>query len=394
MGQSMSIVRAVLALALMAPLPVAAKPASQPAALASAQQASRVLFWNEAQKLDGFAHMERQFQFHTVRRGNRVHPLPPGKPMALSVMVEGKSMPIDRFMAAEKFAGVLVIEDGRIRLEKYAFGYGPRGRWTSFSVAKSLTSTLVGAAIKDGAIRSLDDAVTNYLPGLKGSAYDGVTVRQVLTMTSGVAWNEDYTDPKSDVARFFSQPEVPGMDPTVAYMRTLPREAAPGTKWLYKTGETNLVGALVTAATHKSLSEYLSEKIWRPWGMEQDAVWMTDSKGQEPGGCCISVSLRDYGRIGEYMRTGGNAALPKGWIADATRKHADIGEPGRGYGYQWWPEDSGAYNAIGIFGQMIHIDPKRRLVIVTSGAWPSAVSQSKSQARQTLIDAVVAALPG
>ena len=390
----MKIARAAVALALMAPLSVIAKPASQPAALASAQQAARVLFWNEAQKIDGFANMERQFQFHTVQRGPKVHPLPLGKPIAPTVAVNDKALPIDRFMAAEKFAGVLVIKDGRIRLEKYAFGYGPRSRWTSFSVAKSLTSTLVGAAIKDGAIRSLDDAVTDYLPGLKGSGYDGVTVRQVLTMTSGVAWNEDYTDPKSDVARLFSQPEMPGVDPTVAYMRTLPREAAPGTKWLYKTGETNLVGALVTAATHKSLSEYLSEKIWRPWGMEQDAVWMTDARGQEPGGCCISVSLRDYGRIGEYMRTGGNAALPKGWIADATRKHADIGEPGRGYGYQWWPEDSGAYNALGIFGQMIHIDPARRLVIVTSGAWPSAESASGSKARQRLIDAVVAALPG
>jgi CubicO group peptidase (beta-lactamase class C family) len=389
-----TIARAALALALATALPASARPVQPQAELASAQQAARVLFWNEAQKLDGFAHMERQFRFHTVRHGPTVHPLPLGKPIALTISVDGKAMPLDQFMAAEKFAGLLVIKDGRIRLEKYAFGYGPRGRWTSFSVAKSLTSTLVGAAIKDGAIRSLDDAVTDYLPGLKGSGYDGVTVRQLLTMTSGVAWNEDYADPKSDVARFFSQPEVPGVDPTVAYMRTLSREAAPGTKWLYKTGETNLVGALVTAATHKSLSEYLSEKIWRPWGMEQDAVWMTDSKGQEPGGCCISVSLRDYGRIGEYMRSGGNAALPNGWIADATRKHADIGEPGRGYGYQWWPEDSGAYNAIGIFGQMIHIDPKRRLVIVTSGAWPTAVSASKSQARQALIDAVVAALPG
>jgi CubicO group peptidase (beta-lactamase class C family) len=390
----MKIARAALVLAIAAAAPAAAKPAVPASELASAQQAARVLFWNEPQKLDGFAHMERLFQFHTVQHGPKVHPLPNGRPIALSVAIDGKPVPIDRFMAEQKFAGVLVIKDGHIRLEKYAFGYGPRGRWTSFSVAKSLTSTLVGAAIKDGAIRSLDDAVTDYLPGLKGSGYDGVTVRQVLTMTSGVAWNEDYTDPKSDVARFFSQPELPGVDPTVAYMRTLPREAAPGTKWLYKTGETNLIGALVSAATHKSLSEYLSEKIWRPWGMEQDAVWMTDSRGQEPGGCCISVSLRDYGRIGEYMRTGGNGALPKGWIADATRKHADIDDPGRGYGYQWWTEDSGAFNAIGIFGQMIHIDPARRLVIVTSGAWQTAVSQNKSMARQALINAVVAALPG
>ena len=123
---------------------------------------------------------------------------------------------------------------------------------------------LVGAAVKDGYIKSLDDKVTVYIPGLKGSAYDDVSVRQLLTMTSGVKWNEDYTDPKSDVAQFNLQKPVPGEDITVSYMKTLPREAPAGSKWVYKTGETNLIGVLVSSATGKTLSAYLSEKVWKP----------------------------------------------------------------------------------------------------------------------------------
>jgi CubicO group peptidase (beta-lactamase class C family) len=358
--------------------------------------AAEVLFWSQAKREQGFPHMEDVFPVHTVDRGDRVHPLPVGKPLDVSVTVDDRTQTLDAYMAAQKAAGVLVIQDGKIRLEKYALGYGPTGRWTSFSVAKSFTSTLVGAAVKDGYIESLDDPIVRYIPGLKGSAYDGVTIRQVLTMTSGVKWNEDYTDPKSDVAQFYTVKPDPGMDATVSYMRKLPREAAPGTKWVYKTGETNLIGVLVTAATHKTLADYLSEKIWKPFGMEQDAVWMIDDRGQESGGCCLSVSLHDYGRMGLFMLGGAVAAgkpvTPDGWVTAATHKQADIGAPGQGYGYQWWTEDTGAYDAIGIFGQAIHIDPKRKLVVVLSSAWPHATGHDLSIARRALFDAVDKAL--
>ena len=156
-------------------------------------------------------------------------------------------------------------------------------------MAKSVTSTLVGAAVKDGYIKSLDDKVTRYIPGLRGSAYDKVSVRQLLTMTSGVKWNEDYTDPKSDVALFNLHKAEKGMDVTVSYMRKLPREAPAGTKWVYKTGETNLIGVLVSSATKKTLSSYLSEKVWAPFGMEQDASWLLGSTGHEISGCCIQA---------------------------------------------------------------------------------------------------------
>src|SRR5262249_44815784 len=155
-----------------------------------------------------------------------------------------------------------VLVDGRVRLERYGLGHGPAGRWTSFSMAKSLTSTLVGAATRDGFIHSVDDPVTRYIAGLRGSAYEGVSIRQLLTMTSGVRWNEDYADLKSDVALFYETPPDEGFDATVSYMRKLPREAPAGEKWLYKTGETNLIGVLVEEATHRKLADYLSEKIW------------------------------------------------------------------------------------------------------------------------------------
>lgn len=353
-----------------------------------------VLFWSQAQKEAGFPRMEAQFPVNTAARGERVHALPTGAPLKVA-QVGGQPFDLSAFMASEKTAGILVLQDGQVRLESYGLGYGPNGRWTSFSVAKSVTSTLVGAAVKDGDIKSLDDAVTRYIPGLRGSAYDQVSVRQLLTMTSGVKWNEDYTDPNSDVALLFSTPADPGLDSTVSYMRKLPREAAPGAKWVYKTGETNLIGVLVTSATGKSLSAYLSEKIWKPYGMEQDAIWMIDERGQEAGGCCLSMTLRDYGRVGEFLRMGGigsaGAVLPRDWIAEATRQQAATGDR-FGYGYQWWTEPGGVFNGLGIFGQRLHVDPARKLVVVVSSAWPEATNPARSARQDALIAAIAAQL--
>jgi CubicO group peptidase (beta-lactamase class C family) len=290
---------------------------------------------------------------------------------------------VTEHMASQRVAGIIIVHDNRIRLEEYGLGFDARSRWTSFSVAKSFTSTLVGAAIRDGYIKSLDDKVTAYIKDLKGSAYDDVTVKQLLTMTSGVKWNEDYTDPKSDVAVFLSHAPDAGMNATVSYMRRLPREAPPGSKWVYKTGETNLIGILVSQAVHKSLSVYLSEKIWKPYGMEADAFWLMDSTSHEISGCCISARLRDYARFGQFIVDGGGSVLPKDWLDQATVKQADIGVPGRGYGYQWWTEDDGIFSAYGIFGQSIFIDRKRKLVMVTNGNWPTATDRKVLQPART-----------
>lgn len=347
-----------------------------------------VLFWTIPQRDAAFRTMDRLPVLATVsiiEAGDKVSPLPKGAELKIGTDVNA-------YMKAQRTAGLVIIQDGKIRLEKYGLDFDGTGRWTSFSVAKSLTSTMVGAAIKDGYIKSLDDKVTQYIPEMKGSAYDDVTVAQLLTMTSGVKWNEDYEDPKSDVARFNEHKAEPGVDVTVSYMRTLPREVPAGTKWVYKTGETNLIGVLVSKATGKKLSAYLSEKIWAPFGMEQDASWLLGASGHEISGCCIQASTRDFARIGLFMLGGGvvngKAILPDGWMASATTKQADIGKPGRGYGYQWWTYDDGSYAARGIFGQGIFIDPKRKLVIASNSNWPRAVDPAGDEGREAFYKAV------
>jgi CubicO group peptidase (beta-lactamase class C family) len=351
-----------------------------------------VLFWTIEQRDNAFRAMEKLVKVNDVSAGGTILALPEGKPLKLQ-------FDVDAYMKSQRNAGLIIIQDGKIRFEKYALDYSKDGRWTSFSVAKSLTSTMVGAAVRDGYIKSLDDKVTAYIPGLKGSVYDDVTVKQLLTMTSGVKWNEDYTDPKSDVALFNLHKAEPGVDVTVSYMRKLPREAPAGSKWVYKTGETNLIGVLVSSATKMTLSAYLSEKVWKPFGMEQNAVWMLGSTGHEISGCCLSASLRDYARFGQFILGGGVAGgkpvLPDGWLASATTKQADIGTPGKGYGYQWWTNDDGSFAAQGIFGQGIFIDPKRKLVIASNGNWPTATDpEGVGKEREAFYASVQAAIDG
>ena len=333
---------------------------------------SNVLFWSVEQRDAGFRTMDRipiLAKANVIAKGDTVYPLPAGEPLKIG-------MDVDAYMKAQRTAGLVILQDGKVRMEKYGLDFTAQGKWTSFSVAKSFTSTMVGAAIKDGYIKSIDDKVSVYIPDLKGSAYDDVTIKQLLTMTSGVKWNEDYTDPKSDVALFNLHKAEKGMDVTVSYMRKLPREAPAGTKWVYKTGETNLIGVLVSSATKKTLSSYLSEKVWAPFGMEQDATWLLGSTGHEISGCCIQASTRDYARFGTFIMGGakinGVGILPDDWLDPATSKQADIGMAGKGYGYQWWTYDDGSFAAQGIFGQGIFIDPKRNLVIASNSNWPKA----------------------
>lgn len=360
-----------------------------------------VLFWTVPQRDAAFRTMDRLpflAKANVIAAGGRASALGQGTPVVSDAEIQA-------YMKDQRAAGLVIVQDGKLRGEAYGLDFDARGKWTSFSVAKSFTSTLVGAAIRDGFIKSIDDKVTVYIPEMKGSAYDDVTVAQLLTMTSGVKWNEDYEDPNSDVARFNNHTAEPGVDATVSYMRKLPREAPAGSKWVYKTGETNLIGVLVSKATGKQLAAYLSEKIWKPFGMERDGSWLLGGTGHEISGCCMQAATRDFARFGLFMLNGGVAGgkpvLPQGWIASATTKRADIGRPGYGYGYQWWTFDDGSYEAQGIFGQGIFIDPKRRLVIATNADWPKATDAARDGRReafyrrvQAAIDAEAAKTPG
>lgn len=331
------------------------------------QSELQVLFWNDAQRSERFREMEQWFAGHEVPAAKSPRALPKGAPLSPALQAE-----ITALMQSTKTAGVMVLVGGKVVHEEYGLGLGPTDRWTSFSVAKSFTSTLLGAAVKDGKIASLDDPVTKYIPALAGSAYEGVNVRQLATMTSGVKWNESYTDPNSDVAKTQSFVTEHGGNAIVAQMKSLPREAAPGEKWVYKTGETNLIGVLVENAVGKPLAEYAQSKIAEPAGFAGDLFWMVDPRGGNIGGCCLSITLADYARMGQLALEGGKDVVPDGWFAEATDSAVDFGDSGFGYGYQWWTYPQGTFGAQGIFGQAITLFPDKGMVVAYVGNWATA----------------------
>ena len=357
----------------------------------------RLLFWTPAEQSFGYRNMEAVFPARTVARGPLSEELPRVTPeWIVTFHHDGRLLDVDALMRDANVEGLLVLSHGRVVLERYGPELKPNDRWASFSIAKSITSTLVGAAIQDGYIKTVDDAVTTYLPGLVGSAYDGVTIRNLLTMTSGVHWNEDYRDPKSDVNQLgiLAGRGRGSGDPLIDYMAKLPREALPSNHFVYKTGETDLIARLVSLATHKHLADYLSERIWSRAGMSRDAIWVVDASGQETGGWGLSMTLEDYGRFGLFFMCGGILAgarvLPTNWVDEATT-WATLGDTANfGYGFQWRIVGDGVYEAIGIFGQAMYFDAKNDVLAVVLSAWPSALDHGRFSERQAFLQAVSA----
>lgn len=356
------------------------------------QQREAVLTWPQARREADFRRMYRIFPSSVAARGDAVHALPEGAPLA---RIDGKAAQawLAAYMQKYHLAGVLVLQHGRVRLARYALGFGPTQRWTSFSVAKSVTSTLLGIALQQGYIHSLGDPLVRYIPELRGSAYAQVTVRQLLTMTSGVRWNEDYADPKSDVARMYLGACVDHEAHVLTYLKRLPRAWPAGSHWNYNTAEIDLVGLLVQRATHQSLARYLSATIWKPYGMAADAYWIQDEcDGSDTGGSGLSATLPDYARFGEFMlgggRVDGRPAIAKAWLDGAFRKQEQVDDPARGYGYLWWTDADGSYAAIGIFGQLVYVDPRRDLVIAQVGAWPHADTDALVAARRAFVASI------
>lgn len=345
----------------------------------------QVLFWDSATRRDRFARMEDYFVGLEVAPVTVPRALQTGTPLPTTVTAA-----IDRFMDESGSVGVMVLQNGQLRHASYADGITPDTRWTSFSVAKSFTSTLLGAAIRDGAVTSLDDPVKKYIPGLAGSVYDPVTVRQIATMTSGVEWNEDYSDPDSDVARMLATPPQPGEDQSVIYMRTLDREAPPGEKFVYKTGETNLLGIIVENATGRKLADYAHDKLVKPAGFADPMFWMLDLSHRNIGGCCLSLTLSDYARFGQFVLEGGEGVVPDGWFDEAGSASVKLDGDRFGYGYQWWTYEGESFGAQGIFGQSIAILPDDNMVVAIIGNWSSATGGEFSRARAALVKQIAA----
>ena len=330
-----------------------------------------------------FRHIDRLFPVRTVKHGPNVLVLPRARrPLAkVEFTSGGKPYDLIDYMALNRVTALLVLKDGKIAFEDYEMGNTERTRWMSMSMVKSITSSLVGAAIQDGHIRSIDDSVTQYVATLKGSAYDGVSIRYLLEMASGVAWDETYTNPASDRRRMLEAQIAQRPGAILDLMAKLPRAGAPGTIWNYSTGETFVAGAVVRAAVGRPLADYLSERIWTKAGMEADATWWLESPdGLEIGGSGLSATLRDYGRFGLFLMNGGVARgekiLPDGWVREAGSRKM-IGGKLVDYGYMIWPfaaapgsANDGAFQALGIYGQHIYVNPKERVVIVVWSALP------------------------
>lgn len=334
-------------------------------------------------QINTFRHIDRLFPVRVVNHGPHVLALPGAARLLSKVEFTsgGKAYDLVDYMALNRVTALLVLKDGKIAYEDYEMGNTARTRWMSMSVVKTITASLLGAAIQDGYIKSIDDPVSRYVAKLKGSAYDGVSIRFLLQMASGVRWDETYTDPASDRRRMLQAQIAQRPGAILELMAKLPRAAAPGTIWNYSTGETFVAGAVVRSAVGRPLAQYLSERIWTKAGMEADATWWLESPdGMEIGGSGLSATLRDYGRFGLFLMNGGVAGgekiLPDGWVREAGSRKT-IGGKVVDYGYLTWPfaaspgsVNDGAFQALGIYGQHIYVNPKEHVVIVVWGALP------------------------
>jgi CubicO group peptidase (beta-lactamase class C family) len=332
------------------------------------------------EQYENFNRLADIFPHHVIKASSSPWSFPRGEAIRLpeSYTYDGQTRDTGSFLQETDTAALMVIADGKIVYENYWLTGGPGVHWMSMSVGKSFVSALVGIALDEGLIKSVTDPITDYVPGLAGSAYDGVRIKDILQMSSGARWDEDYSDPDSDIMRFIY---AFGTGASLnEFAATLVREREPGTYNYYNSTDTQTLGMLLVAVTGQSLSSYAEQKLWQPLGMEDDAYWITDDEGMEMAAGGLQVTARDYAKLGQlYLQKGnwhGKQIVPAQWVHDSVTPDAPHVMPGLdpeypvGYGYQWWvPEgDEGEFSAIGVYNQFIYVNPTKRLVIVKLSA--------------------------
>lgn len=352
-----------------------------------------ILFWSPEQQLAGYRNTPNVSPVRILEPAAEPFPLPDSEtPISTRGIMYTHNDGLKRFsdyMEEMNVVGLLVLKDGDVLLEEYRHENRENTTWISFSATKSVLSMMFGAALAEGHIESLNEEITLYLPALSGSAYDGVTIEHLLQMSSGVRWDENYADENSDVAQL---EHLDSEEALIDYMSRLPKVAPPGTRFNYSTAETNLAGAVLKSAVGKTLTEYATEVVWQGFGMEHGASWALMGENEiEHGGCCISASLRDYGRIGmmalRNMQTTGDgeaSLLPDNWMQRSVQPTPDYED----YGYFWWLQGEGRFSASGIFGQHIHVNPDENLVIALQSFWPEATGAAYTTHRRAFINAL------
>lgn len=359
------------------------------------EQIARLLavnsLFSEEKIVGNFSNMDRAFLSVPVPRGDGpVSPLPQGDQMQ---MPDGFA----EHVAARTWTAVVVLKDGAIVHESYYQGTAPDDRRISWSVAKSFLSALTGVLVAEGAIPSLDVAVTDYAPNLKGTAYDGVSLRNVLQMQSGVEFDEDYLDYYSDINRMGRAVALGGtLDGFTAELQD--RFAEPGARMQYVSIDTHVIGMVIRGATGRPVAELMSEKIIQPLGLEAEPYYVTDGESVAfvLGG--LNMTTRDYARFGLMIarngRSGDTQIVPADWIAQSTVPSANTAQGKMNYGYQWWmPRDprEGEFLGQGVYGQYLYIDQNRDVVIAVNGADRGFRGAGVSDANIAMLRAIAAA---
>ncbi len=297
--------------------------------------------------------------------------------IALSYSHRGETHTLLDYLERQPATGLLILKGDTILFEHYRYARSDKDRFTSESMAKTITSMLVGIAISEGAIRSVDDAASDYVPELAGSEFGGTPIRALLHMASGIAYSETY-DGSDDAARLnrdLWRPDTPGV--AAAILKFGDRIALPDTFWYYAGINSELLGLIVARAVKMPLAAYVEQRIWKRIGSEADASWVVDASGQEAGFCCFNAVLRDWGRFGLLLANDGEwqgeQIIPRQWLLDATA----AAPPGNflaprtatgfyGYGYQLWimPGPRRMFALLGVYGQAMFVDPAAKLVLV------------------------------
>lgn len=329
-----------------------------------------------------FTHMAETFPSRVVPASTAPRALPVGAPLELPgrFAAFGQDFQTRQYLRDTGTDSLIVLQDGRVVFERYYQGTDARTPHISWSLAKSLISALLGIAVQEGKIASVNDPVDRYAPELRGTAYAGVPLKDVLHMSSGVKFDENYDSDDADVVKLARTLVLGGS--FNAYAKKLQRESAPGTRRHYSSFDTQVLAMVLRGATGQTVGGYLQDKLWQPMGAEHDAWWLVDTEGMEMGFGGFNAVPRDFARFGQlYLDKGmvdGRPLVPAAWIRDSVRmdepqlrpQAGQRNELGIGYGYQWWVPEDGArdYMGIGVYNQFIYVSPATRTVIVkTSG---------------------------
>ncbi len=354
-----------------------------------------------------FQNASEVFPTRTVARSEVSAPLPEDLSAldGFTYTYEGKARTLADLYTDMETAGLLILHDGVIVHESYARGADAGTRFTSWSLVKSLTSTLVGLAIAEGYITDVDDLLIKYLPELAGTAYETVSIKHALQMSSGIRYDPLLWEGEmDDTVKVLTNSALLGKRPRFDMANAFKQETPPGTRFNYNTAESQVLIELVRRTTDMDAADYLEKTLWRPLGMTHDAAWILDRPGPdgaEIGGALFNAALRDWARFGLFIAQNGvwkgQPLLPSDWVDRATVSDEDHLKPGqvhpnpnRGYAWHWWTYSNGNFTASGAHGQSLYIDRKNALVVARASAWPEGYVRAYDDQSLAMYDALAA----